>query len=161
LFLLTLVFALGWGSSVALDHWYTSSLPVVQQVILLKEAQQAMANFLAALQVWQETNKITLFKTDATVAFDKSDLDAFLVAVRTKTVADLQLAVQRFTLSCSLNDEFYTALQIAKQTKPGSLASVAAQLDNVPRGQDVAAYRTALLQVLTGPLPPDSVATTR
>jgi hypothetical protein len=145
---------------VALDHWYTSSLPVVQQVILLKEAQQSMANFLTSLQNWEQANQITLVKATAAVAFDKSDLDTLLLAVRSKPLADLQVAVQRFTLSCALNDEFYTALQIAKETKPGGLASVAAQLDNVPRGPDVAAYRTALLQVLTGPLPPGAVPTT-
>ena len=160
LFFLTLAFALGWGISVALDHWYTSSLPLVQQVILLKEAQRAMANFLAALRDWERTNKNTLLKTDAAVAFDKSDLDTLLVSVRAKTLADLQLAVQRFTVSSALNDEFYTALQIAKQKSAGGLSSVAAQLDNVPRGQDIAVYRTALLQVLTAPLPPDAVATT-
>ena len=147
---LTAVFLLGWGVSVALDNWYTTSLPRVQQVVLLRDAQIALSNFLASVAAWEKKHSVTLTKTDATAAFDKSALDTLLVNVNTTSLTNLQQAAQRFALACALDDELYTALQIAEAKIPGgSLPQAAQQLDGIAQGQDPAAYRATLLQVLT------------
>jgi hypothetical protein len=73
-------------------------------------------------------------------------------------VTTLQQDEQRFDLACRLNDEFWTALQIAQQTRPNELARLALEMDALARGNDPAAYRTALLQILTAPPPPAAAA---
>jgi hypothetical protein len=93
-------------------------------------------------------------KTDTVTAFDKSELETLLVNVNAKSLIDLQQAAQRFALGCTMNDELWTALQIADaKIPPGNVVPMAIQLDGVARGSDPVAYRAALLGVLTTPTP--------
>lgn len=157
LLLLTAVFACGWGLSLWLDNWYTNRLPRVQQVLLLREQQEALDNFLCELTAW-EKGKGKVSRAVATATFDKSDVETTLKRVNSIDLASLQQAVQRFDLGCRLNDEFWTALQIAKETLPNNLPQISMQLDLVVRGADPAAYRSALLQTLTTPINPMAAA---
>lgn len=157
--LMTIVFLLGWGISLVLDRWYTTDLPRVQQVVSLRDAQTALSGFLDRLTAWEKDQNVSLTKTDAVTAFDISELDTLLVKVNAESLSDLQQASQRFGLSCSLNDELLTALEFAKAKIPkANIPQVAQLLDAVVRGTDPSAYRAALLQVLTTPLPPAAVA---
>jgi hypothetical protein len=150
---LTLVFGLGWGLSMGLDYWFTVRWPLLEEVVVLKQVQEAFGTFLANVATWETNNQITLINTDIAVAYDKSDLDTLLLNPGGKTVADLQQSVERFATSSALNDEFYTALQIASAKIPkASLSAVATQLDNVNRNQPISAYRVALLAVLKPPV---------
>jgi hypothetical protein len=153
LIFLTCIFLLGWGLSLALDRWFTTDLPRVQQVTLLRESQTSLSRFLSNIASWGKKHSVTLTKTDIPAAFAKSELDSLLVNANTKSFAELQQAAQRFALVCALDDELYTALQITETEIPtGNVAQVALQLEAVSRGQDPAAYRDGLMQVLTGPL---------
>jgi hypothetical protein len=152
--ILTAVFLIGWGLSLILDRWYSTGLPRVQQVLLLREQQTAMSNFLTQLSSWEKNYKSGLPKTAAVVAFDKSDLDAVLIQVNSTPLLELQQDEQRFSLGCRLNDELWTALQIAGLKVPSqALPTVVGQLDGLARGTDPSSYRAALLQILTSPLP--------
>jgi len=159
LVIMTVVFLLGWGTSLLLDRWFTLLSPRVQQLIPLREAQSSLKEFLGKVAAWEKTHSISLTIIGTVTAFDKSELDTLLKNVDAKSLTDLQQAAQRFTLADSLNDEFYTALQIAAgKIPPASLAQVTQLLDNVPRGTDPVAYRAALLHVLTTPVPPPAPA---
>lgn len=149
---LTGVFLVGWGLSVLLDNWYTAGLPRVQQVLLLREQQAAMSNFLAELASWENKYKSVLPKTGAVVAFDKSDLDTALLQANVIPLLELQQDEQRFALACHLNDELWTALQVAGEKVPApALPTVVGQLDGLMRGTDPSSYRNSLLQILTSP----------
>lgn len=151
--LLTAVFVAGWLVSFGLDHWISVSLPRVQQLEVLREAQATLASFLAAVAAWETANHVEFTRVTDTAAFDKSELDRLLVNVNLRPLTDLQQAAQRYSLSCALNDEFYTALEIAKaKIPPDALRQVALELDALPTPADVASYRAALLQVLTAPV---------
>jgi hypothetical protein len=158
LLLLTAVFLCGWTLSLWMDSWYTNRLPRVQQVLLLREQQDALNNFLSELTTWEKDNKATLSRTVGTATFDKSDIETTLKRVNSIDLVSLQQAVQRFDLACRLNDEFWTALQIAKETLPNNLPQIGTQLDLVARGTDPSLYRSALLQVLTTPIMPMAAA---
>ena len=152
LIFLTIVFGVGWSLSMTLDYWFTVKRPLLDQVVTLKQIQTALAIFLSNLAKWEQKNGITLINTDIAVTYDKSDLDGLLLNLASKTVADMQQAVERFTTSSALNDEFYTAIELSVTKIPlANLAALAKQLDAVSRNQSVAAYRTALLSVLTAP----------
>jgi hypothetical protein len=161
---LTVIFICGWGLSLTLDHWYTNRLPRVQQLLLLREQQEALNSFLLELAAWEKDHSARLTRAVDTAAFDKSDIETTLKRIDSIQLVSLQQAEQRFDLACRLNDEFWTALQIAEKTLPNSLPQVGQQLDSVARGTDPNSYRTALLQVLTTPvsaptaLPPGVVA---
>jgi hypothetical protein len=151
--LLTAVFVLGWLVSFGLDHWISVSLPRVQQLEVLSEAQETLASFLAAVAAWETANHVEFTKVTDTAAFDKSALDRLLVNPNLRPLTDLQQAAQRYSLSSALNDEFYTAIEIAKAKIPAeALRQVALELDALPTPADVAGYRAALLQILTAPV---------
>jgi hypothetical protein len=98
-----------------------------------------------------------------TAAFDHSEVDTALKQASNLPINDLQQLSTRFVLATRLNDEFWTALQIAKlKVLPANLPQTVARLDAAPRTADVVAYRTSLLQVLTAPLtaPPAAAAAT-
>jgi hypothetical protein len=153
--LLTLTFLAGWALSLLLNQWYTIDLPRVQLVLLLREEQKSLSNLLGQLQAWQSRNGATLTTTRTVVKFDSDDIDTLLKRVDGAMLVDLQQAQQRFQLACSLNDELWTALQIAEPSfSRQDLGRVASRLDSVPRPSDPSLYRAALLQVLTAPLPP-------
>lgn len=150
--LLTLTFLAGWLLSLLLNQWYTNDLPRVQQVLLLRGEQKALSNLLERLQAWQDRNHVALTTMRAVVKFDSDDVDTLLKRGNGASLVELQQGEQRFQLACSLNDELWTALQIAELTLSGqNLSSVATRLDSVPRSSDPSAYRAALLQVLTAP----------
>lgn len=161
LIFLTVVFIAGWGLSMGLDYWFTVKWPLLQQVMVLKQVQTALGTFLTNLVKWEKDNHITLIDADIAATYDKSDLDTLLSDLTGKTVADMQQAVDRFTTSSALNDEFYTAIQLAvAKIAPANRDAVTKQLDAVSRNQTVIAYRTALLAVLTvatAALPPAEV----
>jgi hypothetical protein len=152
LLLLTAVFLCGWSLSLWLDNWYTNRLPRVQQVLLLREQQEALNNFLSELTTWEKNGNGKVSRAVGTATFDKSDVETTLKRVNSIDLVSLQQAVQRFDSACRLNDEFWTALQIAKQTLPNNLPQISTQLDLVVRGTDPNLYRPALLQVLTTPI---------
>jgi hypothetical protein len=153
--LLTLTFFAGWALSLFLNQWYTIDLPRVQLVLLLREEGTALSNFLEQLQAWQKKYNTALNTTRTVAKFDGDEIDTLLKNVNSAPLVDLQQAQQRFHLACSLNDELWTALQIAEQSfSKQDLASVATRLDSVPRAPDPTVYRAGLLQVLTAPLPP-------
>jgi hypothetical protein len=153
--ILTGVFLGGWCVSLLLDNWYTNRLPRVQQVLLLREEQAAMSNFLTQLASWEDKNKgATLPKTAAIVAFDRSDLGTTLTQANTISLLELQQNEARFALACHLNDELWTALQVAGAKVPkAAIPIIVAQIDSLARPTDTVQYRNSLLQILTSPLP--------
>lgn len=154
LLFLTLTFLVGWGVSLLMNNWYTNNLPRVQVVLLLKEEQKALSGFLKELTAWQEKNGVAMVAARAQATFDRNGIDTLLKGGNGASVVDLQQAQQRFHLACSLNDELWTGLQIAKETfESTDLPGVARQLDQVPRTSDPSAYRAALLKFLTAVTP--------
>jgi hypothetical protein len=145
---------LGWGLSLILDQWYTKGLPRVQAVLLLREQRAAIANFSSRLAQWETTNHVSARDAELAAAFDVSEVDTALKQAGNFLINDLQQLSIRFAVVTRLNDEIWTAFQIAVlKVPPTNLAQTVARLDAVPRSVDPVAYRASLLQVLTTPPP--------
>lgn len=153
--LMTLVFALGWSISVALDRWFTVKLPRAQQAVLLREALDTARNFGAELADWEKEHQAPVLNAKTNTALVQSELQELLKSVNTRPVADLQQAAQRYSTLSDLDSELFSALQIAGRTFSGAdLAQKAAALDDVSMNLDLPTYRAALVQILTSPVTP-------
>jgi len=144
----------GWAVSLLLDQWYTKGLPQAQLILTLREQMESIENFSRHVARWETANGVLLPNAVMIAAFDKSEVDSELKQANHLSTLELQQMATRMAIEIHLNDEFWTALQIAELKVPAaSLGQTAQRLDGVPRATDVPTYRAALLQVLTTPPP--------
>ncbi len=153
LVLFTSVLFVGWLLSSLLHSWYTTRLPVVQQVLLLRERQASFERFLKRIDDFEKVANAPMPKTKTSVAFAKGEIDSALTVSDTSSISNLQALQQRSDLISQLNDRLWIAIQIAQATANAKFGEYARLLDNVPRGTDVNAYEEALKQVLSSPPP--------
>jgi hypothetical protein len=153
LLLFTSVLLVGWLLSSLLHSWYTTRLPVVQQVLLLRERKASFERFLTRIDDFEKLAHAPMPKIKMSVAFANGEIDSALTVSDTSNIANLQALQQRSDLISQLNDRLWIAMQIAQATTNAKLGEYARLLDNVPRGTDVNAYEEALKQVLTSPPP--------
>lgn len=152
LFFLSIVMV-GWLASAGLDQWYTRDFPRVESVLALREASSALEILQEKFEAWQHQHNAQVRQNETQLVFDRAELETVLKTEHGKPVAELQAAAKRFDLLCQQYVAFWTALQVATaRFDPAQLPEASAKLDEVPRPEDIAVYRDALLRVLRTPI---------